>query len=39
MSRATRANIPGILNAIQGFTGKVVFHAWPEKQAPATQRA
>lgn len=35
MSRATRADIPGILNAIQGFTGKVVFHAWPEKQAPA----
>ena len=33
--RATRADIPGILNGIEGFTGKVVFYAWPENEAPA----
>lgn len=33
--RAKRAEIPGILNSIVGFAGKVVFYAWPEKQAPA----
>lgn len=32
--RATRAEIPGILNSIEGFTGKVTFYAWPENQAP-----
>lgn len=35
MSRPTKTQLPGILNSIEGFTGKVVFYAWPEKQAPA----
>ena len=35
MSRAKRADIPGILSGIQGYTGKVAYYAWPENEAPA----
>lgn len=35
MSRAKRADIAGILNGIQGYTGKVAYYAWPENEAPA----
>ena len=35
MSRAKKNDIPGILNSIEGFQGKVRFYAFPEGQAPA----
>lgn len=35
MSRAKKNDIPGILDSIEGFQGKVRFYAFPEGQAPA----
>lgn len=35
MSRAKKADIPVILDSIEGFQGKVRFYAFPEGQAPA----
>lgn len=35
MSRPKKKDIPGILDGIEGFQGKVRFYAFPEGQAPA----
>lgn len=35
MSRAKKEDIPGILNSIEGFAGKVRYYAFPEGEAPA----
>lgn len=34
MSRPKKADVPALLDSIEGFTGKVTYYAWPELQAP-----